>query len=140
MDRREGSLLHLHSVRCLQDARICLYCLFLMRLKYLSFFHPYMLFSPTHIFIVVVVNAHHVGNGTLKPFSVFLPLVDSVRCHITKFPTTFYIQNISIFDDSFVLKVILWQNNTSVTGICIKNNNNGVSPRNLIFLWYQLQI
>lgn len=41
MGRSEGSLLHLHSVGCLEDARVCLYCLFLRRSKYLSFFHPY---------------------------------------------------------------------------------------------------
>ncbi len=41
MDRREGSFPHLHSVGCLEDARACLYCLFLRRSKYLRFFHPY---------------------------------------------------------------------------------------------------
>ncbi len=52
MDRREGSFLHLHSMGYLEDARACLYCLFLRRSKYLRFFHPYIseLRMTVHLF------------------------------------------------------------------------------------------
>ncbi len=45
MDRREGSLLHFLSVGCLEDARACLYCLFLTHM------HISALSKNEHLFV-----------------------------------------------------------------------------------------